>query len=348
VGLRHAGEAIRVNFGHDPFKYDIDFHVQQQRNNTWATILSTELDSSLLEGRSTRQEDDGRDGISVSYVRPKVPLTDGETKSVINKLVLSYLAHHGYAKTVRAFQKQQSAFGGDMPQATTSSTDDHDVDMGGASASESSALDRIEDDIERRTRIVNSVLSGDVDTAITDTENYHPAVLEAEEGLMLFKLRCRKFVELILEAATHKKQMRHRSRDDGLIEEMDGIDEDVMGMDVDDEGPSPRSATNGFGSSTIPSRGSKRRSSFSPSERSWTGSSATQYESALNQAISYGQTLSTDYKRDSRPEVRQIFKRTFAIVAWEDPMTAGGVITEVVGQEARNALANELNQAILS
>lgn len=344
MGLRHTGEAIRVNFGHDSFKFDIDFHVQQRRNHTWAKILSTPLNSSLLEGRWTRQEDDGKDGISMSNNRPKVPLSDGETKSVINKLVLSYLAHHGYAKTVRSFQKQQSAFTSDVPQIPTSSGGDDDIHMSAAPSSESNSFDHIEDDIERRTKIVNSVLSGDIDTAITDTKAYHPAVLVAEEGLMLFKLRCRKFVELILDAAAYKKQMKSR-RDDSVIEEMDGIDEDVMGMDVDDEGP-PHSM-NGYGSA-IPMRGIKRRGSTSASERTWLGNSTAQYEAALNQAISYGQSLSTDYKGDSRPEVRQIFKRTFAIVAWEDPMTAGGVVTEVVGQEARNALANELNQAILS
>ncbi|KAH9023431.1 hypothetical protein EDB85DRAFT_1990911 [Lactarius pseudohatsudake] len=32
VGLRHSTESVRVNFGHTPFKYDIDDHVQQRRD----------------------------------------------------------------------------------------------------------------------------------------------------------------------------------------------------------------------------------------------------------------------------------------------------------------------------
>lgn len=44
VGLRHSDEAVRVNFGHEPFKYDVEYHVQQ----TWAKILSTPLDQTLL------------------------------------------------------------------------------------------------------------------------------------------------------------------------------------------------------------------------------------------------------------------------------------------------------------
>jgi hypothetical protein len=31
VGLRHADEAVRANFGHEPFRYDIDEHCAQQR-----------------------------------------------------------------------------------------------------------------------------------------------------------------------------------------------------------------------------------------------------------------------------------------------------------------------------
>ena len=49
VGLRHTHEAIRVNFGHEPFKYDIDDHVQQQRDAIWARIQQTSVDWRALE-----------------------------------------------------------------------------------------------------------------------------------------------------------------------------------------------------------------------------------------------------------------------------------------------------------
>jgi hypothetical protein len=113
-------------------------------------------------------------------------------------------------------------------------------------------------------------------------------------------------------------------------------------MDIDDEG----SSINGFGSTSNHVRGGKGIS-LSPGGSAWPGSTASQYETALNQAIAYGQMLSNDYKADTRPQVKEIFKRTFAIVAWEDPMTTGGLVSEVVGHEARVSLASELNQAIL-
>lgn len=58
--------------------------------------------------------------------------------------------------------------------------------------------------------------------------------------------------------------------------------------------------------------------------------------------------LSKDYKDDPRPEVRSLFKQTFGIVAFEDPMEVGGSVAEIVSKEARVALGDELNTAILS
>jgi len=338
VGLRHSGEYVRANFGHEPFKFDIDYHVQQQQGNVWTKILATPLDSSLLDVSSSK-------GDRTADSTKMAPLTDGQKRDVINKLVLSYLEHHGYANTMRTFQKQ---LGG------TSADRDRDIVMADGP---SKAVDS--NDMERRIKTVNSVISGDIDTVISDAKTHYPAVLEAEAGLMLFKLRCRKFVELILAAAELKKRMRNRSvsrtrgEDDGVVG-MDGIDEDWTGMEVDEEGDArlspPAPSMNGF-SSAGPGR---RRTSRSPGDAGGglgagtVDGTAARYEVALNQAISYGQTLSKAYKDDERPEVKEIFKRTFAIVAWEDPMTAGGLVSEVVGQEARVVLANELNKAILS
>ncbi|PBL01480.1 hypothetical protein ARMGADRAFT_1073763 [Armillaria gallica] len=133
-------------------------------------------------------------------------------------------------------------------------------------------------------------MSGDIDAALSETQKCHPSVLEAEEGLMMFKLRCRKFVELILEAGEMKKAMKPKSHahpdvSDSDSEMVDGMDlGDDMSMDIDD----------GF---------------------------------------SNGVSMSAAEK--------------LGILAWDDPLEAGGSAAEVVGIEARIALANELNQAIL-
>jgi Ran-binding protein 9/10 len=195
-----------------------------------------------------------------------------------------------------------------------------------------------EDDIELRTRIVNAVIMGDIDAALSETRSHHPTVLEREEGLMLFKLRCRKFVELILEAAELKKRMGAiggvgevlREEEEEREEEDDGLAD----MDIDDDASA---AVNGFGNGV-----------YHIIQKPQPTSMAIKYETALSNAISYGQTLQADYISDTRAEVQLLFKKTFGIVAYEDPLAAGQEVQEVVGVAARVKLANELNQAILS
>ncbi|KAJ7785713.1 concanavalin A-like lectin/glucanase domain-containing protein, partial [Mycena metata] len=305
IGLRHSGEAVRVNFGQEPFRFDIEYHVHQQRINTWSNILTTPIDPSLITGQTTTPKAKAE------------PVTEEQTKRSINKLVLAYLAHHGYAKTARAFQKQTLGTSGTLP--------DHDVDMDGSASDNPLGFDG---DMELRTRIVNSVVAGDIDTAMTDTKTHYPTVLEADEGLMLFKLRCRKFVELLLDATELHKKMK--------AEEAAIVDDDEMGMDVDDDAISL--------GSPVSARFPAKRVSFSPTRST---ASKAQVETALTQAIIYGQTLLNDYALDKRPEVQTMFNRTVGIVAWHDPIEHGGVAAEVAGPEARVDLANELNQAIL-
>ncbi|KIL70599.1 hypothetical protein M378DRAFT_183229 [Amanita muscaria Koide BX008] len=334
VGLRHNGESVRVNFGHEPFRFDIEYHVQQQRNSTWRKILSTPVDNALLLDRSkgdeNKQDDKSRYSGSVVEAR---------TRSMMNKLVLSYLIHHGYAKTAHALQKQHASLEQSLPGLTQpiSKANDHDIDMDCTSpAHDNAAMFTLEDDIERRTRIVNAVVAGDIELAISETTKYHPLVLEAEAGLMLFRLRCRKFVELVLEASELKKKNKEKQ----VIMEVDGtVEAEWEGMDIDDDSRVSSvddTHTSDYIHAKAPVRSGKGRESTTAS-----------VEQALNNAIAYGQSLANDYKADTRPEVKQMFRRTFAIVAFDDPREAGGVVAEVVSPDARINLANELNQAIL-
>lgn len=328
--MQKSGDAIRANFGQDPFNYDIEYHVQQQANAIWNSVMDTRLDYSLVRGH--------RKGLSIGSVvitndtSPKRPLTNDESNQVLKQLVTSYLIHHGYAKTVRALENGEPG--------STSNTADGDVEMNGAGSTKS---DSIDSEIESRKSIVSSVRAGDIDNAITSVQTHYPSVLEADDHLILFKLRCRKFVELILETTEMKKKMKSlreketEKRKEAEVAVHDGWMGEDMDMDVDDDatGPLTRYTPQG-GNSEL------------DGDDNTASSIATQYEAALNAAIMYGQQLSNDYQSDPRPELQQLFKKTFGIVAWEDPLEAGGPIAELVGDEARVALAHEINQAILS
>lgn len=273
----------------------------------------------------------------------KEPILEGESKDMLSKLVLSYLVHHGYAKSVRAFDKQ-------LRSAAKARESDADVEMDAVSPvkESSSSFESLEDDIERRKRIVNAVVDGDIDQAITETQEHHPAVLEADSGIMLFKLRCRKFVEMVLATAEMKKGMAQLDHGDkssagrsptatlskfSSIVEGDWLQDD-MDMDVDDD------VGGGYGGSTKSHRGAPKSPPLPPVK--------LQLEAALTEAIKYGQAISDEYKNDSREEVQSLFKKTFGILAWDRPIDGGEGVAAFVSKETRITLANELNQAILS
>ncbi|KAH6917149.1 ran-binding protein 10 [Coprinopsis sp. MPI-PUGE-AT-0042] len=333
IGLQHAQECVRVNFGQDPFHFDIENHAQQQKLKIWSTIMDTPLHRtpSIAAASGTPPS--------------KEPISEGESKDMLSKLVLSYLVHHGYAKTVRAFDKQ-------LRSAAKAKESDADVEMDAASpvkeSSSSSSFESLEDDIERRKRIVNAVVDGDLDQAIKETQEHHPAVLEADSGIMRFKLRCRKFVEMVLATAEMKKGMAQMEQGDKLsagrsptatsskfssIVEGDWLQDD-MDMDVDDD------AAGGYGGPTSKSNRGAPKSPTTPPAK-------LQLEAALTEAINYGQAISDEYKNDSREEVQTLFKKTFGILAWDQPTQGGEVVAAFVSKETRITLANELNQAIL-
>ncbi|KJA29365.1 hypothetical protein HYPSUDRAFT_50788 [Hypholoma sublateritium FD-334 SS-4] len=331
VGLQHAGDSIRANFGQEPFKYDIDYHVQQQYNTTWNKISETPLDRSLLQGHR-------RAGFSIASITNDVSvpvLTEQESKHVLTQLVMSYLVHHGYAKTARALEYQQRVR--DTNASTPTDSSDPDVEMN------SSASDAVDIDIETRTSTVNAVLAGDIDTAMDSLRTCYPSVLEVDNHLMLFKLRCRKFVELILETTEIKKKMKAlREKEAERNKHFDEAAheawlEEEMNMDIDDDAAGPlviRPILENIPEAVHESE----ESSEMISDR---------YESALNAAINYGQCLSSDYQSNPQPEVQDMFRTTLGIVAWDDPTEAGGSVAELVSHNARIALAHEVNQAIL-
>lgn len=326
VGLRHLEDCVRVNFGHEAFIFDIDDYVHQRRNATWAAIMKTSLNSTLLHQRYHKHAIKNL----ITNTEPPSALTDDESKSVLNQLVLSYLVHHGYAKTARALDKQQNG---------NNKTAAIDVDMD--YASEEDVLDDFEVDIEKRTGIVNSVINGDIDTALENIQKQYPSVLEAEDGLIRFKLRCRKLVELILETSEIKRRIGGKEREGSFADFLrtSGMrqisDDDSMNMDVDDD------AFSFADSACLPTN-------HLSTSNTLTSRTSVEFEAALTRAIEYGQSFNNDYKLEKRPELRQMFEQASSVIAWDNPLEVGGDVAELAGHEARIALANEVNEAILS
>ncbi|PPQ98885.1 hypothetical protein CVT24_003516 [Panaeolus cyanescens] len=331
IGLLRHGEVIRANFGQDPFKFDIDHIVQRQQSAMWDKILATPLDRTVLTGH--RKTVVGSIASITNDTEEKPALSADEEREVINKLVMSYLVHHGYIKTAKVFERREEE---QVPDALPT-----DVDVEMSNGASSSADGHVEGTIQSRTNAVNAVLNRDLVSAIEITRKHFPEVLEADGHLMLIKLRCRRFIELILEAAEIKKKMKSLTKEPQPVPRVetqattDAWDDD-MGMDIDDDAPGPFT---GF-----PSTSSDKIQEEPNYE---TRMATARYEAALNSVLSYGKELSDDVQGDSRPQVQELFKTTFGVVAWEDPFEARSPIASLVGPESCFALANELNEAIL-
>jgi hypothetical protein len=255
----------------------------------------------------------------------------------LNALVLDYLTHHGYARTVQALKSRE-----DEPTIVIPSS---------KSSSSAMLVDGMDEEPDQegglpdRRRIIDAVVSGDIDSAMRDSESSYPAAMDAEQGLMRFKLRCRKFIEMILDAATALKKVTEAPPTPIPTATMTASDS----MDVDDElavqeltTPSPIQNGLSGGPSSL------KQKQKGPLSTDTSDSAKAHAQSVLDAALAYGQSLHADYVSDPRVDVQHLFKRTFSLVAFDNPLEAGGEVTELAGQKAREDLADELNKAILS
>jgi hypothetical protein len=307
VGLRHSNEHVRVNFGHAPFKYDIEDHVQQRRDTVWASIQSKPLDWRILDPK--------RNGAGAQTSRTDVdsaPRTtmDEEGHNEAARLVLNYLIHHGYAKTAEAFQTQlaraptrAASPALPVPPPASASAPGPDIDSPMLSADHEN--EGVETNmLEQRLTIVRAVRRGDIEGALSDLRERFPSVLARDGGIMRLKLRCRQFVELVNAAAEAKRAFSAASSSSH-----NGV-EDVDAMDVDDDAPAQAAL--------------KAALAYGRTLR-------TEYKKEAAE----------------RQDVHALLERTWSVIAYHFPVEAGGEVGRWAGQDARDSLAGEVNQVIL-
>lgn len=80
LGMKKAGEHLRINFGQFPFVFDIDHLLAKEKGTIYTSISQTPTFSLLRPGTTETAE--------------------------IQKLVAQYLAHDGYVETARAFAEE--------------------------------------------------------------------------------------------------------------------------------------------------------------------------------------------------------------------------------------------------
>ncbi|XP_064186862.1 ran-binding protein 9-like isoform X2 [Anguilla rostrata] len=138
VGLQTPGEVVDANFGQHPFVFDIEDYMHE-----WRTKIQAKIDRFPIGER------------------------EGEWQTMIQKMVASYLVHHGYCATAEVFAK---------------STDQ--------------AVHEELASIKNRQKIQKLVLAGRMGEAIETTQQLYPTLLERNPDL-LFMLKVRQFIEMV-------------------------------------------------------------------------------------------------------------------------------------------------------
>lgn len=383
MGLRTPQEHIRVNFGHEPFKFNIDDHVRCARDQAWERIQSTPVkwtidesrDTFELEADKTEKKDISAD-VKQEAVDDEFPPIElpRDYSEPIDRLVLSYLQHHGYEDTAVALRAQidtrrKKAVAAGRLMVAKKEDMDVDIKMEADDSLPSNAADGSSglsslvaqasfsaDAMRSRQHVVGAVLAGDIDLALQLTRELFPSVLDADDGFLLLKLKCRKFVELVLHASDALQAMK-QAESMVMSNGSDASSSTGEGaMDVDEENTQP--PTNGVSSNNVPPSTSSSPPVLSQrmkrtSSRTIPPPAVAAYESALAELLAYGKALQAEMpgpdsssRLGSRPEAHALLKETFGLVSFEDPRAVAEV-QALLSQEARATLASEVNQAIL-
>lgn len=176
-----------------------------------------------------------------------------------------------------------------------------------------------------------AILEGDIDKALKHTNVHFPSVLNDNENIY-FKLRCRKFIEMIREcneltsqcqstyaskhAASNPNKRNSAATDEYdfqmELDEQFGVNNPTPSLDDVDEDVEDKQA---------------------------------QLQQLTANTIGYGQELCAEFANDQRREVKQALKDTFALIAYENAKESS--LAPLLEIEGRVPVAEELNSAIL-
>ncbi|KAF2360492.1 LIS1 motif [Trinorchestia longiramus] len=145
VGLQTPGEVVDANFGTSgPFVFDLRAKLEEVRASVHRTIIEHPL---TIPGEEACDQ---------------VKWAD-----ILNKMVTSYLVHHGYCSTAEAFARASTT---DFTEEVAS--------------------------IRNRQRINKLIMSGNIGGALALVEELYPTLLKDNPNL-LFRLKVRQFIEIL-------------------------------------------------------------------------------------------------------------------------------------------------------
>lgn len=262
----------------------------------------------------------------------------------IHGLVGQYLSHDGYVESARAFSEE-------VNEEASALANDNNAHISYVPP---------EDDLDaiNRQKIRAAILEGDIDKALKHTNAYYPSVLRDNENIY-FKLRCRKFIEMIrrnneLTAQVHylassspsKRSHASHSHSQSHNDEYD------FEMELDEQLGVHHSPPTQLDPDLSPNPHSDTTTTYNPNDSKSREDSADDEESAqarLNklteETIQYGVILKQEFAADPRREVKRALEDTFALIAYENVVESH--LAPLLEEAGRVPVAEELNSAIL-
>lgn len=196
--------------------------------------------------------------------------------------------------------------------------------------------------------IRTAILAGDIDHALKLTKIHYPKVLKENENIY-FKLRCRKFIEMIRRCTDLKsttslsKPMLHASngQHSSAITDSDSETDSDSHMDLD----RPYNPMNATPAESTTSLGGNGRMDADSMDTSIPDEAGAKYAALLAETIQYGQELKQEFSGDPRREVKKALEDTFALIGYQDARESN--LAPLLEIEGRVPVAEELNAAIL-
>ncbi|KAK1654412.1 SPRY domain-containing protein [Colletotrichum phormii] len=256
-----------------------------------------------IEGMMTKEKERIQREISETSTASLAPAMN-ETE-LIQALVLQFLQHDGYVETARAFAEEINA-------EKKALSLDPNAPIEGINVKD-------DEHANKRQRIRRAVLEGDIDRALKHTNAFYPQVLKDNEQVY-FRLRCRKFIEMVRTAA----EMRAAS--ESKKSNGHGGDLGAQAMDLDANG--------------------NENGTWDQMDTEDSNEPTVDINELEIATLLYGQELHAEFKNDPRREVTKHLADIYALLAYANPLKEKDV-AHLLDRKGRLAVAEELNSAIL-
>ncbi|CAK3752191.1 hypothetical protein DOTSEDRAFT_70504 [Lecanosticta acicola] len=295
------------------------------RINFGKTPFVFDIDSMVEQERQSIFDDISRASVA-SLHEPD------DENALVHNLIAQYLAHEGYVETAKAFsrdvQEKQEAF---VDQSRSSHANNEDDDVHAVN----------------RQRIRKSILDGDIDRALKYTNTYYPRLFDnARNKDAYFRLRCRKFIELMrlhgeLQTAASSPMAVTKSVDslasNGRAgDDTDGDEPDTQ-MELDDQLHRETSKSLEPPATDDVDMDSSQEL---PPKRQY-----MKADQLIAMALQYGQQLKEEFGKDPRPAVQKHLSDIFALLAYGNVSTSP--VSHLFDLRGRVEIAEEVNGAIL-